>query len=301
VFRAVTTYAVVDRDKLYERLGIIGPKVKNGKTVRGYLKSYKQIPMQLCTPAIFREKVAGGDATLPTIIETNDKPFGIPQGAPISDILANIYLIDFDTRMEAYARGRGGCYFRYSDDILMIIPGDAASGLSARDHAMAEITNFGPQIKIKPAKTSVLTYESDGNGHLAFALVDGSQGKNGLEYLGFRFDGRRVYLRDSTLSGFYRKITFALRHEARAFVARYPGKSIDFLIDTFNFEGFVARFGRVEDFDPHASHEDWTFWTYARRAAKEFGPVAQPIYHQVNGHRDLMRRRLREEFEAALS
>ena len=166
---------------------------------------------------------------------------------------------------------------------------------------MAEITNFGPQIKIKPAKTSVLTYEFDGNGHLAFALVDGSQGKNGLEYLGFRFDGRRVYLRDSTLSGFYRKITFALRHEARAFVARYPGKSIDFLIDTFNFEAFVARFGRVEDFDPHASHEDWTFWTYARRAAKEFGPVAQPIYHQVNGHRDLMRRRLREEFEAALS
>ncbi|MDR3440857.1 reverse transcriptase domain-containing protein [Telmatospirillum sp.] len=301
VFRAITKYAVVDRDKLYERLGIIGPKVKNGKLVRGYLKSFREIPMQLCTPAIFRAKVAGGDPTVPSIIETNHKPFGIPQGAPISDILANIYLIDFDVLMDTYARGHGGCYFRYSDDILLIVPGGAADGLTARDHAMAEISKFGSEIKIKPAKTSVLTYKPDAYGRLGYTLVDGSQGKNGLEYLGFRFDGQHVYLRDSTLSGFYRKITLALRHEARAFVARYPGKTIDFLTDNFNIEAFIARFGRVEDFDPQTSHGEWTFWTYARRAASEFGLIGQPIYGQISRHRELIWCRLRKELEAALS
>ena len=60
VFRAITNYAVVDRDKVYERLGFIGLKKKNGKTVRGYLRSYNEMPTQLCTTQEFRQKIAGG-------------------------------------------------------------------------------------------------------------------------------------------------------------------------------------------------------------------------------------------------
>ena len=301
VFRAITAYAVVDRDQVYERLGFIGPKLKNGKEVRGYLKAYKDIPNQLCTPKEFRQKVAGGQAGLPSLIEKNAQPFGIPQGAPISDILANLYLIDFDVLMAGYARSLGGRYFRYSDDILIILPGDGAAGLAARDYAMAQITGFGPQIQIKASKTSVIAYTMDGDGHLDFQRVAGEQGRNGLEYLGFRFDGRRVYLRDSTVSGFYRKVTYSLRHEVRAFVARYPGKGIDFLMDNFKTEDFIKKFGRVEDFDLNSEYQDWTFWTYARRAAREFGTRGQPIYRQMSGHRDRILELIRREFEAALS
>jgi hypothetical protein len=147
-------------------------------------------------------------------------------------------------------------YYRYSDDILIIMPGDAAVGLTARDHAMTQIASFGPEIRIKPEKTSVIAYMPGAEGQLNFQLVDGKQGRNGLEYLGFRFDGRRVYLRDSTLSGFYRKITYSLRHEVRAFVARYPGKGIDFLMENFKIEAFVKKFGRVEDFDLNSEYQD---------------------------------------------
>ncbi len=211
VFRAITKYAVVDRDQVYERLGFIGLKVRNGRSVRGYLKAFKEMPNQLCTPKEFREKIAGGDPSLPSIIETNELSHGIPQGAPISDILANLYLIDFDVLMAGYVRPLGGCYFRYSDDILILLPGDAAVALRARDYAMAQIAAFGPKIAIKPAKTSVVAYTVANAGKLAFELIDGMQGRNGLEYLGFRFDGRRVYLRDSTLSGFYRKMGWKAR------------------------------------------------------------------------------------------
>jgi hypothetical protein len=76
---------------------------------------------------------------------------------------------------------------------------------------MAQIAAFGPKIAIKPAKTSVVAYTVANAGKLAFELIDGMQGRNGLEYLGFRFDGRRVYLRDSTLSGFYRKMGWKAR------------------------------------------------------------------------------------------
>jgi Reverse transcriptase (RNA-dependent DNA polymerase) len=300
VFRAITKYAVVDRDQVYERLGFMGPKAKNGKMVRGYLKSYKQIPNQLCTPKVFREKIAGGDPAFPTLIEQNDKPHGIPQGAPISDILANIYLVDFDSRMARYVRPLGGYYYRYSDDILIILPGNAGVGLDARDYAVTQITDFGSEIRINSKKTSIISYTMDDNGDLSFKQVDGDQGRNGLEYLGFRFDGRQVYLRDSTLSGFYRKITSALRYEVRAFVARYPGKKLDFLLKNFNLEAFVSRFARVEDFDLNSDYRAWTFWTYARRASEEFGLRGQPIYRQMRGHRALIAKRVRKEFEAAL-
>ena len=301
VFRAITRYAVVDRDQVYERLGFIGLKRENGKTVRRYLKTYREIPTQLCTPKEFREKIAGGNAALPTLVVQNDKDYGIPQGAPISDILANLYLMDFDKLMDSYVRPLGGRYFRYSDDILFVVPGSCTAGFAARDYAMSQITNFGPEIKFKSQKTSVIVYTPDGPGHLTFKLVDGAQGRNGLEYLGFRFDGRRIFLRDSTLSGFYRKITYSLRHEVRAFVARYPGKSADFLVDNFNVEAFMKKFGRVEDYDSNSEYKDWTFWTYARRAARQFGPRGLPIYRQIRGHRELIVSRTRKEFDVALS
>jgi len=301
VFRAITQYAVVDRDQVYERLGFIGTKTENGREVRGFLKAYSEIPMQLCTPEEFRRKIAGGDKSLPSLIEKNKKPYGIPQGAPISDILANIYLIDFDALMASYVRPLGGHYFRYSDDILIIAPGGADVGRSARDYAMTQITNSGPEIRIKSQKTSITAYAPDGQGNATFEHIDGEQGKNGLEYLGFRFDGCRVYLRDSTLSGFYRKITYSLRHEVNAFIARYPGKSIDFLVSKLDIEALIKKFGRVEDFDSNSEYQDWTFWTYARRAAREFGPRGQPIFRQIRHHRELILRRMRKEFEAALS
>jgi len=301
VFRAITRYAVVDRDKAYERLGLIGMKTKSGRPVKGFLRGFKEIPTQLSTPKEFRLKIAGGDPSLPSLIERNKQPYGIPQGAPISDILANLYLIDFDARMAHYARSLAGRYLRYSDDILIIVPGGAADGQRARDYAMSEVTNFGPQIRIKPEKTSVIAYVPDGRDNATFTFVEGEQGKNGLEYLGFRFDGRSIYLRDSTLSGFYRKITHSIRHEVHAFTARYPGKSVDFLIQKFDTEALVKKFGRVEDFDPNSECQDWTFWTYARRAARKFGPRGQPIFRQIRGHRELIANRTRKEFTKALT
>lgn len=301
VFRAITKYAVADRDQVYERLGFIGSKLKNGRKVKGYLVPYKEMPKQLCTPKEFRAKIAGGDPSFSKLIKQNDENYGIPQGAPISDLLANLYLIDFDKSIYDYVRPLGGYYRRYSDDILIILPGDNTVGLAAYNYATDQIANFGSEVRFKSQKTSIVTFAPDDQGSLTFKRELGEQGRNGLEYLGFRFDGRRVYLRDSTLSGFYRKITYSLRHEVRAFVARYPGKSKEFLLDKFDLEGFVKRFGRIEDFDPDSDAEDWTFWTYARRAAQDFGSRGKPIYKQLRGHRDLIVKRVHKEFDAALT
>lgn len=298
VFKAMTRYSVVDRDKAYERLGYFGSKTKHGTPTKGFLKPYNEMPTQLCTTKDFREKIAGGDPLLPSLIETNELPYGIPQGSPMSDVLANIYLFDFDVLLAEWVRARRGKYFRYSDDILIILPGGPKEGIEARDFACEQIKQFGDQIKIKPEKTSIVRFIEKAGQKLDFESVDGS-GKNGLEYLGFRFDGRNVYLRDSTVSGFYRKITASIRQAAYAHISRYHGKSLTFLIESFNFDKFIEDFGRVEDFDGNTEYEDWTFWTYAKRAAEIFDIMGSPILRQLRKHRNLVKTRLVQELTSA--
>jgi len=90
VFRAITKYAVVDKQKVYERLGHFGPKrkTKSGTVISGYLTPFAKMPKQLCTGKLFRQKIAGGNGEK-SLIEKNFKPYGIPQGSPVSDLLAN--------------------------------------------------------------------------------------------------------------------------------------------------------------------------------------------------------------------
>ena len=139
VFKAITQYAVVDRNSVYERLGYFGRKPHGGNC---FLKPFHDMPMQLCTTKDFREKICGGLPEYPSLIEKNDRPYGIPQGAPISDLLANAYLIDFDCQMAAYVRERGGYYYRYSDDMLLLVPGGEMEGKAARQYAVSTIKKF---------------------------------------------------------------------------------------------------------------------------------------------------------------
>jgi hypothetical protein len=175
-------------------------------------------------------------------------------------------------------------YFRYSDDILIIVPGDGTRGLKLRQEAQDLIKAAGSKLRIKDRKSSIFEFKMLG-GRQVCKLVDGTQGKNGLEYLGFRFDGRHAYIRDSTLSNLYRKVSRNAYREAHVLIRRYPGKTEAQLRSLYNIEDLVQRFGRAEDYDGD-DYRKWTFWTYAKRASAIFGPLGRPILKQLKKHRD---------------
>jgi len=50
------------------------------------------------------------------------RDFGIPQGSPISSVLANIYLLHFDKTINKFISDNGGIYRRYSDDMVVVCP-----------------------------------------------------------------------------------------------------------------------------------------------------------------------------------
>jgi hypothetical protein len=294
VFRAITQYAQVDRDAAYERLGYLRSEIVKGKERLIFAVPFDEMPKQLCSVDVFREKIAGQKGRFKSLIDKNRKPCGIPQGAPLSDLLANFYMFDFDVAMKAYCVERGGIYYRYSDDIIAIIPGAEADALAVRDFAIAEVAKHGKKLRIKDSKTSAVVYERIGAGS-RFRTVGAYHGKNGLEYLGFRYDGQRVFVRDATISRLYRKIAFSIKAECAALIKRHPGSNVPTLTGRFDYSKFFQRYGRVDDFDPSGEYNTWTFWTYARRAMKVFKGRGVPIRRQLRNYKTVVRRRVERE------
>lgn len=301
VFKAITKYAVVDKISVYERLGHFGVKRtgKNGIPIRGYLTPYKKMPKQLCIGKEFRKKIAGGNGEK-SLIRKNRKPFGVPQGAPMSDLLANLYLLDFDKIVAEQIKKLGGVYFRYSDDILLVVPGGENEAREVMDDVRQLISAYGKKLQIKDKKASIVIYEKNG-GDLVFKHIHGVQGRNGFEYLGFRFDGKCAFLRDSTLSNLQRKIVRAARRHSNILSRRFPNKTFSQLQSLFDYEGLIKKFGRVEGFyELHDDVRKWTFWTYVRRASRVLGPLGKPIHRQLRRHRERIRHCANKELERAV-
>lgn len=301
VFKAITAYSVVDKELVYERLGFYGTKgyTRLGVEIKGYLKSPKDIPIKLTTGATFRNLVAGGNGS-PSLIIKNRRPYGIPQGAPISDLLANLYLYEFDLLVRDRAASFGGTYYRYSDDILIIVPTSTDNSTALEAWVRATIRAFGSKLQIKAEKSALFKFEPLGKGQ-SCTRVMGHQGKNGVEYLGFRYDGEHMFLRDSTLSGFQRKITRSAKRAAHFEAKRYPTKSAKEIFGLFDVNKFIQRYGRVEDFEDKAQDvRNWTFWTYVTRAGEVLGPMGLPIFRQLRHQRRVIKERIQRALDNAV-
>lgn len=218
-------------------------------------------------------------------------------------MLANLYLFEFDKNLHAWAASKGGSYFRYSDDILVVIPGTRDDWDECLHLARSLIQKTGKGLEIHPEKCSAhrLTIKAENGKTRQFCELIHQKGcKNGLEYLGFRYDGLDVFLRESTRSKLNRAIVQACRSVARSHVHHNPGVEMAELSRSIKVDGVLKRVGRVEDFDASARrYKRWTFWTYARRCAHTFGPRGRKIFHQLSGYQAFARRKLESELESA--
>lgn len=172
VFKAITKYSKVDKEKVYDLMDI--PK-NNAK----YTKKTRK---QICSFADFRDKVRKN-----ALIISNKANFGIPQGSPISALLSNIYMLNFDIEMKDYVATLGGEYFRYCDDMLFIVPQSAKNNVAGE----AEKRLNKLKVSLNTKKTEIREF--------SFASKKLKCDKP-LQYLGFVFDGQNIFLRSSSLS-----------------------------------------------------------------------------------------------------
>jgi len=287
VFNAVTKYTVVDRAQTFERLGLFkktGGGNRKQRRQRDIDKIRAQKHVQLCTPSEFRAKICGGDSSLPSLLQKHSLDYGIPQGTPISDLLANLYLIDFDTRLARWVRKHGGRAYRYCDDIVVVLPTKKSKPyFLAKNYLQSSIEEFGDHLKIKEEKVSVSRF-IQGHDRQYHTHIIGKSSRNGLEYLGFQFDGKTVQLRNSTLSNAWRKLKRRSYGWAKRWVRRHRAKGDAWMRANAPVEAQIEKIlrrvsVREKDF------RKWTFNKYVQRCSKTFADYEQNFSSQTKKYR----------------
>ncbi|MEK5377079.1 MULTISPECIES: reverse transcriptase domain-containing protein [Paenibacillus] len=132
-------------------------------------------------------------------IKFNKNEYGIPQGAGLSSVCSNIYLLDFDKNINEYVKGNNGLYRRYCDDLIIVIPFDGEIekyDYNVHMEFVEDIKIQTPRLIIQQEKTKKFIYSNS-------QIFDESFNKGTLDYLGFSFDGHNVKIREKSLFKFY--------------------------------------------------------------------------------------------------
>ena len=129
---------------------------------------------------------------------------GTPQGAVISPLLANIYLHPLDVHMTR----QGYVMVRYADDFVILCPTAQAAG-KALEEIKAWVEANG--LTLHPDKT-----------HLGDCRIEGQ----GFEFLGYRFEAGKRWVRKKSLT--------ALKDKVRALTRRTRGDRLGRIIADLN-------------------------------------------------------------------
>jgi len=81
------------------------------------------------------------------------RPRGLPEGAPLSPALANLYLREFDYQVD----GRHGRLVRYADDLALFCR-DLDAATAGAEHIAAELALL--RLRLNPDKTYIATFDA---------------------------------------------------------------------------------------------------------------------------------------------
>ena len=141
--------------------------------------------------------------------DNEGKIAGIPQGLPISAMLANLYMLPFDQLVVRFLVQNRGCFYRrYSDDLVIICD----------NNMIEEVNNFVMQsieqidLIIEPNKTEKFQFSTDDQELKCFKINEGELIPNSyLLYLGFQFYGNKTLLKTANISEFYREMKESIK------------------------------------------------------------------------------------------
>ena len=179
------------------------------KSIRNIRDLRRKNAVAFCQTSDFKAKMRDTNKIKSNKFEIKDgektkRIIGIPQGSPISSILANIYLYEFDELVSNHVNAVDGYYRRYSDDIVIVCPAEFRKELEA--FVLESITAF--KLTIQPTKTNSYVFNQKKDGKLECCKLFGERESNSkrLEYLGFEFDGQHTYIKSASISKFYRNM-----------------------------------------------------------------------------------------------
>ena len=174
---------------------------------------------------------------------------GVPQGGPLSPLLANIVLDDLDKELEK----RGHKFVRYADDFLVLVKSKRAG-----QRVMTGLTRFlqrNLRLTVNPHKSKVAPLDQ-------------------CRFLGFIFRRKKIIWSDKSL------VRFKLR--IRELTGRSWGVSMEHRLEKLSeyIRGWMAYFALSEYYSPVPELDEWIrrrlrmcYWKQWKRCRKRVGEL----------------------------
>lgn len=215
IFKSLTKFAYVDKEDIEE----------NNLESKNFPKIIDSNKFNECKLKFKKEwlKLIKTNPEFPKDNKKNPehKNIWIPQWTPISWVLANLYMNEFDLIIKDYVNKIWWKYYRYCDDILLIIPTKKDKKFLDNIESVSEfVLNTIKQklsLKINNSKTEICIFE---NWKLFKNVELWKEDKFiykrnkyilPFQYLWFTFDWNKVLLRNRTLSNYYKKMIMTLK------------------------------------------------------------------------------------------
>ena len=244
VFKNITRYSIWDLDSLLLINGL--------EDTKSSIKELNQ-RAQLLTAKQFRQNKK-------ECIRPHKEVFGIPQGSPISAILSNIYMLDFDKKVRQFCDNNFGLYMRYSDDFIIVLPEISGIPFSEQLKKIQGFVSGTEGLELQEEKTQLYFFDDTQIKNIsAEYLTTSNSGNNSLNYLGFTFDGKTVTIRDKTISKYY----YRMRRKANFIVKSGGYTKTGKRISNKNLYYLYSIKG--------ANTGNGNFLTYVQRAERIFG------------------------------
>ena len=166
----------------------------------------------------FREKIKNREINVHKypFVNKEGKPRGIPQGLPISSMLANLYLLEFDKKVLNDIVKKLGCYYRrYSDDIIVIC--NCSDATFIETYFMTSVIES--KVEISNDKTEKFLFKQlPKNSNPILTSIKLSDDKSHINhpftYLGFEFNGVKTLIKSANLAKFYRRMIYSVKRKA---------------------------------------------------------------------------------------
>ncbi len=260
VFNSITKYAFINHEDL-SKYDLIKKGIIDSKKFHKVRKKIKRI-------------TANGKLVKKT--PYYQKKCGIAQWTPISGIMANLYMFDFDLYIKKYIENIWWKYYRYSDDILVVVEYNEYNKEKIYESIQNEVFWYIKKLKldIQEKKTDIFDFY-EGKLIKSFTYNDTEKKFKEdvhiwmLQYLWFSFDWENIYLRNKTLTNHYRRMCINLNRLARLNPFIKDGK----IIRKPRYKWWRIKLWEMNKRYSHswAKGEDnkyWNFYWYVKNAHK---------------------------------